>query len=68
MEFKKSEFSEIRESPQSQVHIQMADAPSTQIGAESDRIDAIPIDDQWSWNPVDWFTGTSHLKQASTTS
>jgi glycerol uptake facilitator-like aquaporin len=47
-----SGFTEIKES---------ASLSPNQLEAQpEDQIEEIPIDDRWSWNPVDWYTGVKH--------
>jgi glycerol uptake facilitator-like aquaporin len=47
-----SGFTEIKES---------ASISPNQLEAQpSDAIEEVPIDDRWSWNPMDWYTGIKH--------
>jgi glycerol uptake facilitator-like aquaporin len=48
----RSGFTEIKES---------ASLSPAQLESQLDMpVDEIPIDDKWSWNPVDWYTGIKH--------
>ena len=67
MAFKKSEFSEMQEdsdimNPSSSIAISPEEhIPMTQLQAQDDNdLERIPIEDTWSWNPVDWVYGIYH--------
>ena len=53
----KNGFAEIRE------QTSPSDLEQAQGMQEFDGVDDIPLDDKWSWNPVDWYLGIKHELQ-----